>query len=153
MPLVATVVQQGQKLTGAVGSWTGSGALRYGYQWSRCDAAGAHCKAIRGATAPTYTPVAKDVGQTLGFAVRAHDAVGASTAFASLVGPVAAAGAAIVSSAQPTITGATTQGQTLTVSSGRLDGVAVGVRLPVATLQRERPALRADRGCDGERRT
>ena len=118
VPLVATVVQQGQKLTGAAGSWTGSGALRYGYQWYRCDAAGAHCKAIRGATAPTYTPVAKDVGQTLGFAVRAHDAVGASTAFASLVGPVAAAGAALVSSAQPTITGAPTQGQTLTVSTG-----------------------------------
>ena len=114
----ATVVQQGQKLNGAAGSWTGSGALRYAYQWYRCDASGAHCKAIRGATAPTYTPVAKDVGQTLGFAVRAHDAVGASTAFASLVGPVAARrrGARLGGPADDH--GLATQGQTLQVSTG-----------------------------------
>ena len=117
-PLVATVVQQGRKLVGATGTWFGAGAIRYAYQWSRCDAAGAHCQAIRGATAASYTPVAKDVGATLGFSVRGTDATGARTAYASLVGPVAGADAGLASAGQPTVAGNPTQGQTLQVSPG-----------------------------------
>ena len=94
------------------------GASATRYQWYRCDPAGAHCTGIRGATATSYTPGAKDVGQTLGFAVRARDAVGASTAYANLIGPIAAVGAALASAGQPTVTGAPTQGQTLLVSAG-----------------------------------
>ena len=75
-PIVAEVVQQGQQLIGSAGTWSGLGGDRLRYQWYRCDAAGAHCKSIRGATKTRYTQVAKDVGQTLGFAVRATDATG-----------------------------------------------------------------------------
>ena len=117
-PLVATVLQQGSKLVGATGAWAGAGAISYAYQWSRCDAAGAQCKTIRGATAVSYTPVAKDVGATLGFSVRGTDATGARTAYASLVGPVAGAGAGFASAGQPTVTGTPTQGQALQVSPG-----------------------------------
>ena len=85
-PVVAFVIQQGRQLTGAVGSWSGSGAIKYAYQWHRCDTAGAHCKSIRGATGRTYTLVAKDVGQTVGFGVRATDKTGTRKAYASLVG-------------------------------------------------------------------
>ena len=95
-PTVAGTSQQGRQLTGSTGTWSGSGAIGYGYQWYRCDAAGAHCKSVHGATKPTYTLVAKDVGQTLGFAVHATDATGTATAYASLVGPVAAADATLV---------------------------------------------------------
>ncbi len=35
------------------------------YQWRLCDAAGANCSDISGATGHTYTPVAGDVGSTL----------------------------------------------------------------------------------------
>src|SRR6185436_4644146 len=41
---------QGKKLTGVAGTWTGSGKIKYAYQWYRCDAAGAHCKSIHGST-------------------------------------------------------------------------------------------------------
>jgi hypothetical protein len=117
-PVVAEVIQQGRQLVGAAGSWSASGTLGYAYQWYRCDATGAHCKSIHGATKPTYTQVAKDVGQTLGFAVRATDATGTATAYAGLVGPVAGADAALASTGQPTISGTAAQGQALVASAG-----------------------------------
>ena len=107
-----------QQLTGAAGSWTGSGTISYAYQWYRCDPSGAHCSSIHGATKATYTQVAKDVGQTIGFAVHATDTTGTMSAYASLVGPVAAANATLISTAQPTITGTPKQSQTLQVTNG-----------------------------------
>ena len=118
LPTVAGTSKQGRKLTGTTGTWSGSGTIGYSYQWYRCDAAGAHCSSVHGATRPTYTLVAKDVGQTLGFAVRATDVTGTASAFASLVGPVAAADANLVTTAQPTIEGVARQGKTLRVSEG-----------------------------------
>ena len=117
-PTAAGTSQQGKQLTGSTGHWSGSGTITYGYQWYRCDAAGAHCTSVRGATRPTYTLVAKDVGQTLGFAVHATDATGTATAYASLIGPVAGADVTLVSTAQPTIAGLAREGQTLQVSDG-----------------------------------
>jgi hypothetical protein len=117
-PTVIGIEKQGKQITGSTGVWSGSGVIGYGYQWYRCDAAGAHCKSVHGATKPTYTLVAKDVGQTLGFAVHATDATGTATAYASLVGPIAAVGAPLVAMAQPTIAGVATQGKTLQVSEG-----------------------------------
>ena len=117
-PFVAFVIQQGKQLTGAAGSWSGTGAIKYAYQWQRCDTAGAHCTSIRGATGRTYTFVAKDVGRTIGFRVRATDKTGTTRAYASLVGPVAGPRARLVSTGQPTITGVPREGQALQVSAG-----------------------------------
>jgi hypothetical protein len=116
-PTVAGTVEQGTQLTGSPGSWTGSGTIAYSYNWFRCDAAGAHCLSIHGATKPTYTQSAKDVGHTLGFAVHATDG-GTTTAYAALLGPVAATNAALASTAQPAVTGTAVPGQALQVSSG-----------------------------------
>ena len=118
LPAVAGISQQGKQLTGSTGLWSGSGAIGYGYQWYRCDAAGAHCTSVHGATKPTYTLVAKDVGQTLGFAVHATDVTGTATAYASLIGPVAGADAVLVATEQPKVAGSARQGQTLQVSGG-----------------------------------
>ena len=118
IPAVAEVLQQGNQLTGSVGVWSGSGAIGYTYNWYRCDASGAHCKTIHGAMKVAYTLGAKDVGHTLGFAVHAADKTGTTTAYASLIGPVAAASAMFVSNGQPTISGSAAPGQTLQVSSG-----------------------------------
>jgi len=117
-PSVTAVSQQGKKLTGAPGSWTGSGTIEYAYQWYRCDATGAHCKSIHGATKSTYTQVAKDVGNIVGLTVRASDSKGTTSAYASLAGPVAALGSALYSTAQPTISGTATVGQALQVGAG-----------------------------------
>jgi hypothetical protein len=117
-PAVAVVLQQGSRLTGSVGTWSGSGAVRYAYSWYRCDAAGAHCKRLHGATKITHTESARDVGHTLGFAVHATDNSGTTTAYAPLIGPVAAAGAELVSTGPPAVTGLAAPGQTLQVSGG-----------------------------------
>jgi hypothetical protein len=104
-PSIAVVLQQGHQLTGSIGAWTGTGTISYTYNWYRCDSAGAHCLSIHGATKPTYTLGAKDIGHTLGFAVHATDSSGTANGYAALVGPVAPVGAALVSTGPPTVTG------------------------------------------------
>lgn len=106
------------QLTGSTGSWTGVGTIGYAYQWYRCNAAGAHCSSVHGATKTTYRLVRKDIGETIGFTVRATDSTGAAFAYSSLVGPIAAAGSPLEASAQPAVTGSPAPGSTLTASEG-----------------------------------
>ena len=56
-----------------------SGADHVHYAWSRCDATGAACAAIAGATAKTYVLAAADVDKTLRLAVTAKNALGSQT--------------------------------------------------------------------------
>jgi hypothetical protein len=114
-PALGGALQQGKKLTASAGTWAGSGTIAYAYQWYRCDAAGAHCSSIHGATRSTYTQVAADVGRTLGLTVRATDATGTTSAYSSIAGLVAAAGSTLVATAQPTLTAT---GATLQVRQG-----------------------------------
>lgn len=117
-PSVAGEAIVAKQLTGAAGTWSGTGTIRYAYQWYRCDVAGAHCKSIHGSTKSTYTEVAKDVGNTLGLTVRATDSTGTASAYASLVGPVAAKSFPLYSTAQPTVSGNPLPGQTIQASTG-----------------------------------
>ena len=89
-PAVAGTLQQGSRLTATAGTWAGSGTITYAYQWYRCDAGGAHCSSVHGATKGTYALVASDVGKTIGLTVRATDSTGTTPAYASLAGLVAA---------------------------------------------------------------
>jgi hypothetical protein len=54
---------EGGSLTSTAGTWSGSPALSR--SWRRCDAAGAACAPIPGATGASYTPTAADVGSRL----------------------------------------------------------------------------------------
>jgi hypothetical protein len=108
----------GQRLTGEPGKWSGAGTLTYGYQWHRCDATGAKCTSITGATGLSYKVVAKDVGQTIGLTVTATDSGGTTSGYANLVGPIAATSSLLVSTIQPVVSGTTNQGQSLQVSDG-----------------------------------
>ncbi|MGH2935332.1 MAG: hypothetical protein ACRDL2_12590 [Gaiellaceae bacterium] len=119
-PLVVTGTPKvGQRLTGAAGTWTGTAPISFHYQWHRCDAGGAHCTSVHGATAATYRFGARDVGKTIGLTVTATDGNGTkAAAYASLVGPVAAASALLVSTEQPAVTGAAVVGQTLSATPG-----------------------------------
>jgi hypothetical protein len=108
----------GQRLTGDPGKWSGTGTLTYGYQWHRCDATGAKCTSITGATGLSYKVVAKDAGQTIGLTVTATDSSGTTSGYANLVGPIAATSSLLVSTIQPVISGTTNQGQSLQVSDG-----------------------------------
>lgn len=65
-PVVSGAARQGQTLHTDNGSWTFDlDYLTYSYQWERCDAAGASCVDIPGATGSSYTLTASDVGHTI----------------------------------------------------------------------------------------
>ncbi|HZO06717.1 MAG TPA: hypothetical protein VFB52_10035, partial [Solirubrobacterales bacterium] len=77
-------------LEAAPGTWAGTPELEFTYQWQRCDELGEACADIEGATEPTYTADAEDVGSTLQVRVRATNEVGWAEATSSpseLIGP------------------------------------------------------------------
>lgn len=74
-------VTVGQTLTTTDGTWTSNPAVdATRYQWQRCDANGAGCADISGATSNAYTPVAADAGQRIAVEVYAHNENGWSDA-------------------------------------------------------------------------
>ena len=78
LPTVTGTATEGQILTGSDGTWTNAPA-GFTRTWLKCDAAGANCVAIAGATASTYTVAATDVGATLRYSVAATSALGPSS--------------------------------------------------------------------------
>ena len=117
-PTVTGIFARDEQLNATPGIWTGIGSIAYAYQWYRCDATGAHCSSIHGATKQTYTLVGRDVGQTIGLTVRATDSTGTAAAYASLVGPIAAIQSVAEAWTQPTIAGSTRPGAVVTTTSG-----------------------------------
>jgi hypothetical protein len=77
-PAVAGTPQQGQTLTASPGTW--DNGPTFAYQWQRCDAAGAACVDVAGATAQTYAVSSSDVGTTLRVNVTATNRFGTATA-------------------------------------------------------------------------
>jgi hypothetical protein len=108
----------GSQLTATAGTWSGSGTIGYAYQWYRCDAAGAHCGSIHGATVASYKLATADVSHTIGLTVNATDSAGKASAYASLVGPIAASGASLIATAQPIVTGSGAVGKPVSVATG-----------------------------------
>ena len=65
-PTVAGGLTVGDMLSETHAQWSTPMPLTgYTYQWERCDASGASCTAIAGATAQTYTLVTGDLGDTM----------------------------------------------------------------------------------------
>ena len=78
-PTISGAAQVGQTLTATTGVWTGN-PTGFGFQWQRCDASGATCVAVTGATSGTYVLGTADIGSTIRVAVTATNAVGAANA-------------------------------------------------------------------------
>jgi hypothetical protein len=115
---------QGQTLTASPGSWTGSPAPTFSYQWWRCDSSGANCSQIATATSQTYTAQQADLGSTLEVVVTATNSAGSPTATsAPTAAVVAASGAAApVNTALPSVSGSAVEAQTLTAGNGSWTG-------------------------------
>jgi hypothetical protein len=144
----------GSTLTISTGSWSGSGAIDYAYEWDRCDDQGAGCAPIDGATGRTYAVAAADAGSRLRATVVATDANGSTSASAGTtaviggsgttptpVGPTPAPGGGGVSVpavtgapglvAQPVVSGLLEAGATLRTSDGSWTS-APGIRFAEA---------------------
>jgi hypothetical protein len=78
-PTVSGTPTEGQTLAGADGTWAGAATIAFTYAWSRCDATGAACAAITGATSKTYVLTAADVDKTLRLSVTAKNTLGSQT--------------------------------------------------------------------------
>ncbi len=87
-----TTPERGQTLTASPGTWTGDQPITFRYQWERCNASGAACAAIAGATAQTYTVATADVGNTLRVTVTATNATGSRSASSAVTSVVGAGG-------------------------------------------------------------
>jgi Divergent InlB B-repeat domain len=66
----------GETLHAGTGSWTGSDAITFTYQWRRCNNASANsCTALAGATGQTYIVTAAELGMRLRVVVTATNGV------------------------------------------------------------------------------
>jgi len=74
-PVIQGTAAVGQTLTSTRGSWTNS-PTSFTFAWSQCDASGAACLLITGATRSHYTVATGDLGHTLRVTVTARNASG-----------------------------------------------------------------------------
>ena len=120
LPVISGTARDGQTLSATTGTWTGTPTITYAYQWQRCDALGAACQPIAGATASTYLLTPAEVGGTTRVVVTATNAAGSAQA-------TAAASAIVVptlpvNTVLPAISGTPTEGSTVAASTGTWTG-------------------------------
>jgi streptogramin lyase len=83
LPVISPAIpKQGTVASTTTGTWI-NGTPTYAYQWQRCNAAGAECVNIAGATKSTYTPVEADVAKTLIAQVTATNTQGSTPALSN----------------------------------------------------------------------
>lgn len=82
-PAISGEASEREVLTATDGGWTGPAPITTARQWLRCDVAGNGCANIAGATAPTYTVAAADVGLTLRVTASATNSGGTSTSLSA----------------------------------------------------------------------
>jgi concanavalin A-like lectin/glucanase superfamily protein len=121
-PTISGTPQQGRTLTASTGNWTGTQPISYAYQWRSCDASGANCADIAGATGASYTAAASDVSRTLVVAVTATNSAGRATASSAATGVVQSASAPPSNTAPPTVSGTAQDTQVLTAAAGAWSG-------------------------------
>lgn len=93
-PAIGGTPQVSQSLTASPGTWTSDTTPTNAYQWQRCNAQGASCAAISGASAQAYTVQSTDVGATLRVVVTATNTTGSTSATSAQTAVVADSGPA-----------------------------------------------------------
>jgi len=102
-PSISGTFKEGSTLTAAPGTWSGSPAPTFTYQWQRCDATGGACVDLAGASATTDAAITADVGNTLRVKVTATNTHGtslATTAETPLIAPAKTGGGNAISITQ-----------------------------------------------------
>lgn len=125
LPSIAGALTKGQTLTEGHGTWSNDPSS-YAYRWEDCDAAGAGCAAIAGASAQSYTLTAADVGHAIRVVETASNAGGAgSPAVSGATKPVAAVSPSLIKpdpSSPPVVSGVAKVGRMLASTTGAWTG-------------------------------
>lgn len=88
-PAIAGAVRVGETLRAGTGTWDPATPPKtFAYQWERCDAAGANCQALDGATGQAYNVANADRASTLRATVTASNAVGSAAASSAVTAVV-----------------------------------------------------------------
>jgi hypothetical protein len=131
-PAISGTPQPGEELTTTTGSWS-NGVRTYAFQWQRCDAAGANCHDVTGATGRTYGVRSADLGGTIRVAVTATNIVGSNTATSDRT--------EVVKTGTPPATSPGNHRPTLTILSVRFVGARAYVRFRVCDDSRRNLAI------------
>jgi hypothetical protein len=118
-PTVSGTAALGKALTASKGTWSGTPAPTFSYQWERCNQTGQSCTAISGATSASYVAQRADVGLTVRAAVTGSNSAGSSAAPSAATARVS--GSPLVQSL-PTVSGTAQPGAQLTGSNGTWSG-------------------------------
>jgi hypothetical protein len=127
-PVVSGTATVGQTLTTTNGTWTGSPAPSFTYQWQRTGVN------IGAATSSTYVLVAADYANTIRCVVKATNSIAPSGVTANSNSTASVAGTAPVNTVAPSVSGTATYGQTLSSSTGTWTGTPT----PTFTYQWQR---------------
>ncbi|MCW2977914.1 MAG: conserved secreted protein, partial [Actinomycetia bacterium] len=90
-PTITGTIAAGRQLTGSIGTFNGDSPIATTFVWQRCDATGAACRTIPGATKVVYYPAASDLSATLRLVVTAKNAYGTLVSMSDPSDPVVAA--------------------------------------------------------------
>ncbi len=120
LPSVGGLLQDGSSLTAALGSWSGTGPLTYGYQWLVCNSSGGSCKELLGATEGTLGLLTGMIGSTVRLVVTATNGAGSTSATSE---PTSVVKALLPSNTGlPSIVGSLIDGSSLTGAKGSWSG-------------------------------
>jgi large repetitive protein len=123
-PSISGSAVQGATLTASNGGWSGT-SITFTYQWFRCDSHGDGCAAIGGANAQSYVSSSADVGHTVKVEVTATNSSGSGTATSGSSSMIVTSGGLPANTQVPTLSGATNEGATLTLSQGTWQGTGL----------------------------
>ncbi len=118
-PAITGAPVDGQVLTAADGSWTGTATITTARRWQRCGALGLDCADIA-STATTLTLSSADVGSTFRTRVTATNPDGSTQALSATTAAVAPAVPS--STAAPAVSGTVKEGQLLSATPGTWKG-------------------------------
>jgi hypothetical protein len=116
-PTISGSAQPGQSVSEAPGTWANS-PTNVVDQWERCDATGANCSLIAGATGEQYALTSADIGDTIRIEETASNSSGSATELSSPTAVVESPPPPPVSVSAPSITGIAEPGGSLIESPG-----------------------------------
>ncbi|MGE5226041.1 MAG: hypothetical protein ACM3OO_04120 [Planctomycetaceae bacterium] len=121
-PTLSGTARDGGVLTVSTGAWRGDQPIRFSFQWLRCNATGASCTRMSGATGTRRDVTSVDVGHTLRVRVTATNDGGVSVAVSNPSAVIASKGTAPANRVAPVLSGTAQQGERLTLTNGRWVG-------------------------------